>query len=270
MFSGYCKFRCRENSTIHPAISYQLNFLFAIQKSDIYFMNKHILVLIFTTFILCQTDAQAITSFNAYLRNSNQVLFVKTKSADAIQGTMYLYERKNSRKRWRRFDSFAIVVGRAGLAKDSQTTLSVNGLPLKKEGDGKSPAGIFPLGDVFSYHKLDNLKMPFVQVDTNFYCVDDASSSYYNTLVVNDTAKQSFNSFEYMKRKDDLYEYGIWVLYNSSPVVSGNGSCIFIHVWKDSNSGTSGCTAMAKENIVKLIHWLDKKKNPVLLQIVSE
>ena len=107
-------------------------------------------------------------------------------------------------------------------------------------------------------------------IDTNFYCVDDVNSGYYNTLVVSDTAKHDYNSFEYMKRNDSLYEYGVWVLYNSNPVVRGNGSCIFIHVWRDVKSPTAGCTAMSRENILKLIYWLKKKKNPVLLQVVEE
>ena len=233
-------------------------------------MGKNIFLLLLIQLIAFALHAQSIISFNSYLTNSNQVLFVKTKSVNAIQGTMCLYERKNNRKRWKQTDSFAIVVGRAGLATDPQTALSFTNMPVKKEGDGKSPAGIFALGDVFSYHKLDHLQMPFVQVDTNFYCVDDVASSYYNTLIVNDTAKQAFNSFEHMKRNDNFYEYGVWVLYNSNPVTAGNGSCIFIHVWKDENSGTSGCTAMSKQNILKLIHWLRKKKNPVLLQVVAD
>ena len=140
----------------------------------------------------------------------------------------------------------------------------------KHEGDGKSPAGIFKLGKVFSYHNVQHLKMPFVQVDTNFYCVDDVASSYYNTLIKQDTSNHNFNSFEYMRRKDSLYEYGVWVLYNSEPVINGNGSCIFLHIWNDENSPTSGCTAMAKENMLKLINWLDEEKKPVLLQVVGE
>ncbi len=216
------------------------------------------------------SHAQSIAGFNSYLTHSRQVLFVTTPSATSVQGTMYLCKRKNNRKTWKIKDSFAIVVGRAGLAKDAQTNVAIAAdLPVKKEGDGKSPAGIFPLGQVFSYHDLHHLHMPFKQVDTLCHCVDDPSSVYYNTLVVADTAKQVYNSFEYMKRHDDFYEYGIWVLYNSQPVVVRNGSCIFIHVWKNENSGTSGCTAMSKEHIIRLIYWLNKKKNPVLLQVVK-
>lgn len=233
-------------------------------------MIKYISVIFFCP-LLASASAQAVTSFNNYLKDNSQVLFVKTPSLNSITGMMFLYERKNTGKPWKLVDSFAVTVGRAGLAKDMQSNLSFNQtMPVKQEGDGKSPAGIFKLGKVFSYHNLTNLEMPFVQVDTNFYCVDDVSSSYYNTLIKQDTVQHNFNSFEYMQRKDSLYEYGIWVLYNSDPATKGNGSCIFLHVWRDENSPTSGCTAMAREHILRLIHWLDEKKKPVLLQIVSE
>jgi len=112
--------------------------------------------------------------------------------------------------------------------------------------------------------------MPFVQVDTNFYCVDDIASSYYNTLIKQDTAKHDYSSFEYMRRKDSLYEYGVWVLYNSNPVIAGNGSCIFLHIWRNENAPTSGCTAMSRDKMLKVIYWLDARKKPVLLQVVGE
>jgi D-alanyl-D-alanine dipeptidase len=220
--------------------------------------------------MIFSSNAQSINDFNNYLKKNKQVVFVKTNSDSAIHGTMFLYQRKNHRKQWHVKDSFNIVVGKNGLARDATSSITLNNITqTKHEGDGKSPAGIFPLGSVFSYHDIKKLHMPFVQVDTNFYCVDDAASSHYNTLVKQDTAKHDFNSFEYMKRKDSLYEYGVWVLYNSSPITMGNGSCIFLHIWRNENFGTAGCTAMAKENMLMLIHWLNKKKNPVLLQIVQ-
>jgi len=228
------------------------------------------LLSIFFCLTIISSQAQLINSFNNYLRNSNQVVFVKTKSDSSIHAIMALYERKNSHKQWKLVDSFAVVVGKNGLGKDVTSSLVFNNsMPTKHEGDGKSPSGIFPLGSVFSYNQIKHLHMPFVQVDTNFYCVDDVNSSYYNTLIKQDTAQHNFNSFEYMKRQDSLYEYGVWVLYNSNPVTAGNGSCIFLHIWRNENSGTAGCTAMSKEHILELIHWLNKKKNPVLLQIAE-
>ena len=218
------------------------------------------------------THAQPVYQFDAFLKNSNQVVFVKSPSFTSIHGTMFLYERKNKEHLWNLADSFPVTVGRTGLAKDPQTPLAFDHpVPTKHEGDGKSPAGIFSLGPVFSYHDMKNLRMPFVHADTTALCVDDENSIYYNTLVLSDTLTHNdYNSFEYMRRQDNLYEYGVWVLYNDSPVVHGNGSCIFIHVWRNANSPTAGCTAMSKENILKLIYWLDKKKKPVLLQMAEE
>ena len=92
-----------------------------------------------------------------------------------------------------------------------------SGLENKKEGDGKSPAGLFKLGPVFSYHSLEKVKMPWQQVDSTDICVDDVKSAYYNRPLDKDSiAKQDWNSFEYMHRQDNAYEYGIWVLYNST------------------------------------------------------
>jgi L,D-peptidoglycan transpeptidase YkuD (ErfK/YbiS/YcfS/YnhG family) len=234
-------------------------------------MKKYFTLFIIFYLIKIVGFAQGVNSFNNYLKKNNQVVFVKTPSYNSIKGIMLLYERKNDHSKWKMIDSFPVTVGRSGLAKDIHASISFNAdISTKHEGDGKSPSGIFKLGKVFSYHDIKNLHMPFVQVDTNFYCVDDAASSYYNTLIKQDTAKHDFKSFEYMKRNDSLYEYGVWVLYNSDPVINGNGSCIFLHVWNNENSPTSGCTAMAKKNMLKLIHWLDGKRNPVLLQVVEE
>lgn len=230
-----------------------------------------IILSIFFCLMIVLCNAQSINEFSNNLKNNNQVVFVKTNSDSTINGIMFLYERKNAHKQWELKDSFNIVVGKNGLGKDVTSSINLNNItPVKHEGDGKSPAGIFTLGPVFSYHKLKHIHMPFVQVDTNFYCVDDVSSDYYNTLIRQDTAQHNFNSFEYMRRQDSLYEYGVWVKYNSDPVKNGNGSCIFIHIWRNKNSGTAGCTAMSKEHVVELIHWFNKKKHPVLLQIVSD
>ena len=234
-------------------------------------MRKFVTGLLFCMAAFRQLKAQPISSFDSLLHNAKQALYVETSSVSAIRGALKLYERKNERNRWRLVFSFPVTVGRSGLAKDPANVLQLPDImPVKHEGDGKSPAGIFQLGAIFSYHDLQKLHMPFVRVDTTDLCVDDENSAYYNTLIRSDSAKHDYSSFEYMKRRDSLYEYGVWVLYNSTPVIRGNGSCIFLHVWRDENSPTAGCTAMSRENILKLIYRLDKKKNPVLVQAVNK
>src|SRR5690349_20372804 len=76
-----------------------------------------------------------------------------------------------------------------------------------------------------------------------------------------------WKSSEKMLAVGDQYDLGVFVAYNSYPAVPGFGSCIFLHVWKDANTGTSGCTAMSHENLEKVLKWLDPEKNPHLIQM---
>src|SRR6185369_13486715 len=109
-------------------------------------MKCLIIILIFSA-VFKISYTQSITSFNDHLANNNQVLFVKTPSYNSIKGTMLLYERKNDHNKWYLVDSFPVTVGRAGLAKDVNANISFNdNSPVKQEGDGKSPSGIFKLG----------------------------------------------------------------------------------------------------------------------------
>lgn len=204
---------------------------------------------------------------DSLLKENLQMIEVKTNQLPDIKGMMYLYERKSKEDKFSLKDSFPVTIGKNGFAWDNTSPFKFGSQRIKREGDGCSPAGIFTLGKIFSYHQLENLKMPFIMVDENDLCVDDVNSIYYNQLVdAAVTDANAYNSFEHMKRKDDLYEYGVWVNYNTTETIAGNGSCIFLHIWKDENSPTSGCTAMSRENMLKLIDWLDEKKNPVLIQ----
>lgn len=198
-----------------------------------------------------------------------QKLVVTTTNWSSNNGLLTMLEREDLASNWDTVAVFKVMVGRNGMAPDAGSNLFItNQLANKHEGDGCSPAGVFELGPVFSYHALTGLKMPFIQVTSNDLCVDDVHSAHYNTLI-NDSliAAKDYQSFEHMRRSDNQYEYGVWVNYNTNPQTPGNGSCIFLHIYKDENTATSGCTAMSKENMLTLINWLDVKKHPVLIQM---
>ena len=135
---------------------------------------------------------------------------------------------------------------------------------LKYEGDKKAPIGIFKLTEVFGYEKQDNLHMPYLHVDKNTICVDESNHKSYNQIIK--MPKNKPKSFEYMKRDDHQYELGIVVEHNKNQE-KRRGSCIFLHVEKFKGAGTAGCTSMSLEHITKIIYWLDKSKNPILIQI---
>ncbi|WP_456451793.1 L,D-transpeptidase family protein [Hydrogenimonas sp.] len=141
-------------------------------------------------------------------------------------------------------------------------TVGRNGLGKTKEGDGKTPVGVYPLDDVFGYERLAT-KMPFFRSDENLLCIDDARSRYYNRIVDRRRVIEDFKSFETMRRKDRLYAMVVTVGYNPDNV-PGKGSCIFLHI-KNHDLPTAGCVGLPEEAMAKLVGWLDPKKRPVVV-----
>jgi L,D-peptidoglycan transpeptidase YkuD (ErfK/YbiS/YcfS/YnhG family) len=98
-------------------------------------------------------------------------------------------------------------------------------------------------------------------------CVDDPASLRYNRLVDQDTvASPDWSSHEEMRLTNGVYRLGIWVSHNDAPPEPGDGSCIFLHVWRGPGVPTVGCTAMADGDIEALLRWLDPRAHPVLVQ----
>jgi D-alanyl-D-alanine dipeptidase len=204
---------------------------------------------------------------------SLQAVVVTTKDWSAVQGKAQVFERKSTKAKWKAAgESFAVVVGKNGLAWGA----GLNELPsdtgmilMKKEGDGKAPAGIFSLTETFgSSAKPDFVKLPFTRLEEFTECVDDVGSFHYNKIVNRmQVGIFDWKSSEKMLAVGAEYDLGVFVAHNSNPVTKGGGSCIFLHIWKDAESGTAGCTAMKREHLETIMTRLDAAKNPVLIQL---
>ncbi|HHH72342.1 MAG TPA: hypothetical protein ENL04_00760 [Sulfuricurvum sp.] len=140
-----------------------------------------------------------------------------------------------------------------------------NSDPIKHEGDGKAPAGVFALGPEFGYSRHPLGKMPYVHTQGDLICVADADSDFYNQIVrISSTI--SVRSFEWMHRDDALYRHGIVVSHNTEAVPK-RGSCIFLHIQRTADAGTAGCTSMEENDLTDILKWLDPKASPLLIQI---
>ena len=207
----------------------------------------------------------------APLADAEQMLVVITEDWSAVPGTMARYERKNLSAKWRQAGAaIPIVVGRNGLGwgRGLNPAVSLPG-PVKKEGDGKSPAGVFLLGSAFGLEEaVKGIKLPYQHLTSAIECVDDVKSEHYNTILDRDRAgKVDWNSSEKMQSVGECYRLGVVVEHNSEPRVAGGGSCVFLHIWKTPTTPTSGCTAMERKQMEKLAVWLDPAKHPVLAQL---
>jgi L,D-peptidoglycan transpeptidase YkuD (ErfK/YbiS/YcfS/YnhG family) len=202
---------------------------------------------------------------------SLQIVVVTTPDWNSVQGKAQLFERMNDRSKWKAVsESFPIVVGRSGLGADPTSYLGTEPASyIKKEGDGRAPAGLFPLSTTFGNSDVGS-KLPFTRLNEFTECVDDTNSFFYNKIVNRmQVGNFDWKSSEKMLAVGPQYDLGVFVAYNSYPAVRNNGSCIFLHIWKDAKTGTAGCTAMERENLEKVVKWLDPTKNPYLVQMTE-
>jgi len=200
-----------------------------------------------------------------------QAVVSLTADWDSTGAVLQRYERESARAPWRAVGApIAAAVGRTGLAWGRGTAVRHGPGPVKREGDGKAPAGIFRLGPAFGYAPADSvpwIRLPYVESRPSVKCVDDAKSAFYNRLVDQDTVpRPDWNSHEEMRLSTGVYRLGIWVSHNDAPPEPGGGSCIFVHIWQGLGVPTVGCTAMDAADIEALLRWLDPRARPVLVQ----
>lgn len=136
--------------------------------------------------------------------------------------------------------TYAVSLGRAGMVRD------------KREGDGGTPVGRWPLRRVF--YRADRLAPPPGPLPVQAIRPDDGwcdapDHPAYNRLI----EKPFAASHEDLWRDDHLYDLVVVVGHNDDPPVPGLGSAIFIHLQRDDHGPTAGCIAFAREDLLDLL-----------------
>lgn len=141
--------------------------------------------------------------------------------------------------------NFACMLGRGGILKP------------KHEGDGGTPAGLFPLREV--RYRPDRLSQPpktrlatYPTLPSDGWC-DDPADPAYNKLVHLPYQADA----EKMWREDHAYDALAVIGYNDAPVIPGLGSAIFLHVARPDASGnlvsTAGCVSLPLEALISVL-----------------
>lgn len=127
---------------------------------------------------------------------------------------------------------------------------------------------MYGFGTMFGQRANPGVKFPYRQADANSVWVDDRafSSPYYNTWQ-EDPALHNNGELLDSPAFATAYAYAVDIAYNTSPVVAGKGSAIFLHV--STGGGTAGCVSVAQSNLLEILHWLDPTKDPVIVMGTS-
>lgn len=113
----------------------------------------------------------------------------------------------------------------------------------KREGDGATPLGRFPLRRVF--YRPDRVAppttgLPVSPLDPTMGWCDDPNDPAYNR----DIRLPHPARHEKLWRGDGLYDLVVVIGHNDAPVVPGAGSAIFLHVAPPDGRPTQGCVGL--------------------------
>ena len=202
--------------------------------------------------------------------DARQLVLVTTPDWNADHGTLRTFERHAGG--WQEIGQAApVTVGKAGAAWGLGLNAPRHDGPLKREGDLRSPAGVFDIGEAFGYAARADTALPYRALSATDYCVDVSGSPQYNRIVDAKVvgAKAVAGSTEPMRRDihvhgDQRYAHGFVIEHNPRQRALG-GSCIFAHLWKSPVDATTGCTAMAPALMQRLLAWLRPEEHPVFV-----
>ena len=122
----------------------------------------------------------------------------------------------------------------------------------KREGDGATPLGIWPLRRVF--YRPDRLGPPVCNLPVTAlkpedgWCDDPKDAAYNRPVALPYPA-----SHEQLWREDHVYDLIVELGHNDDPVVPHLGSAVFMHVAKPDYAPTEGCVALHLDDLLALL-----------------
>jgi L,D-peptidoglycan transpeptidase YkuD (ErfK/YbiS/YcfS/YnhG family) len=136
--------------------------------------------------------------------------------------------------------SLSCALGRTGVRID------------KREGDGATPAGDWPIRRVLyraDKRALPTLPWPVSAIQPADGWCDDPVDARYNRMIGLPFPARA----EQMWRDDDLYDIVVVLGHNDDPPVPGLGSAIFMHVARSDFASTEGCIALALPDLMSFL-----------------
>ncbi|WP_425603895.1 L,D-transpeptidase family protein [Stenotrophomonas mori] len=201
---------------------------------------------------------------------ARQLVVVTAPSWDAPAGHLQAYERGDGG--WRPHgDGFDVALGRNGSAWGLGLHPSQQDGPHKREGDGRSPAGVFGIGEAFGYASRIGGALPYRPMLASNYCMDVPDSPLYNRIVDAEAVGSEAVAGSTEPMRLDLHNDGDrryregFVIEHNPQAVPGQGSCIFAHLWRQPGEATAGCTAMEPGHMTALLAWLDPAVHPLFV-----
>ena len=193
-----------------------------------------------------------------------QLLIAIAPSWNSMHGKMQRLER--TERGWQAAaPPVPVLFGKSGLAWGRGSLIGQGGGPVKVERDHRAPAGVFRIGEIYTYDRTlpSGADYPFRTVGEGDAWVDDIRSSHYNQHVIVDPRHPPvWFEKQKMRRGDFAYRWLVEIRHNADPPVPGFGSAIFFHIRRGPERPSAGCTTMAEQDLVETVRWLRASAEP--------
>ena len=135
---------------------------------------------------------------------------------------------------------------------ETDGVIGQNGLYKEREGDKKTPVGVFSFIKAFGIKDDPGTAFSYTKVDDTMHWVDDPESAYYNRFVSTREVTPDWNSSEHLIEYVTAYNYCLALNYNPD-CIPYKGCAIFLHCPKPDGSPTSGCIGIPEEDMVFIL-----------------
>lgn len=127
----------------------------------------------------------------------------------------------------------------------------------KREGDGKTPSGVFTFTKAFGINRDPGCPMGYTRIDETHYWNGDSNSLLYNQFV----STEEYDNFNTKKSKhladfNMAYKYALAISHNQFGKPQG-GSATFLHCYTK-NKFTSGCVAIPESVLIELMKRVEE------------
>lgn len=192
--------------------------------------------------------ARAASSGLAGTQTVRQLITVTAASHSTTYATLRAY-RVSDGKRVLVFGPWTARVGYNGVARPS----------MKREGDGRTPSGTYPISFFFGVQPKLRFSFSFRHAYTYDYWDDDPASPRYNEWV--NARRHSPGARPEPLHQVPAYDYAAVIAYNTARV-PGLGSAIFLHV--GTGTATAGCVSLPRARLITILRWLRPLEHPLI------
>ena len=179
---------------------------------------------------------------------TDQLIFVIPQNKKTSIADFYYYVKKN--EVWTKVFTAKAYIGKNGLGKE-------------KEGDYKTPIGVYKFNKYFGINDNPGTRMPYIKLNNSHYWNGDSESNRYNRMVNIETYKNfDKKKSEHLIEEKTAYKYAMNINYNENGIPY-KGSAIFLHCYTN-NQFTAGCVAIPEKDMIKVMKNINKKASIII------